>query len=116
VGKGDDVLERVVFEDVEVALLEILGQVAILIDNGAGQEDLVDIATKGVDAVVALDFLVGDGVRGAYGGVVGRIRRDDGVMVDIERRLGFGLLRGWHDGGHGGCGCLRGGGLRGGVW
>jgi hypothetical protein len=37
-------------------------------------------------------------------------------MVDIERRLGFGLLRGWHDGGHGGCGCLRGGGLRGGVW
>jgi len=106
VGEGDDGLEGVVLEDVEVALLEILGEVAVLIDDGAGEEDLIDIAAKGIDAVVTLDFLRGIGVGGADGGVVSGIGGDDGVVVDVERRLKFGLLRGGYDSGRGGLGCF----------
>jgi len=102
VGERDDVLQGVVFEDVEIALGEVLDEVAVLIDHGAGQDDFVDVAGEGVDALVALDFLVRSvGVRGADGCVVCGVRGDDGVVVDVEGRLGFGLPRRRHIGGGG---------------
>jgi hypothetical protein len=110
VGEGDDGLKSVVFEDVEVGLLEVEDEVAILIDDGAGKNDFVDVAGEGVDALLALDFLVaGVGMGGADGGVVGGVGGDDGVAVDVEGGLGLGSLGRWDD-------CLRagdGGGLRG---
>jgi hypothetical protein len=90
VGERDDVLQGVVFEDVEIALGKVLDQVAVLIDDGAGQDDFVDVAGEGVDALVALNFLVRRvGVRRADGGVVRGVRGDDGVVVDVEGRLGL---------------------------
>ena len=66
---------------------------AILIDDGAGEDDFIDVAGEGVDALLALDLLVradvGVGARRADRGVVGRVGGDDGVVVDVEGRLGF---------------------------
>jgi len=107
VREGDDVLEGVVFEDVEVGLGEVLDEVAVLIDDGAVEDDFVDIAGEGVDALAALDFLIGVGVAGADGGVIGGVGGDDGVVVDVEGGLGFGELGGWDVGGR--CGLLLGG-------
>ena len=101
VGEGNDVLEDVVFVDVEIALLEVLDEVAVVVDNGAVEDDFVDVTGEGVDAVLALRLLAGGGMGGIDGGVIGRVRGDDGVAVDVERRLVFGLLWRRNDGGSG---------------
>ena len=89
--EGDDGLGDVVFPDLEVGFGEVLDEVAVLIDDGAGEEDFIDVAGEGIDAVLALDFLVGAGVTGADAGIVGGVGGDDGVVVDVEGGLGLRL-------------------------
>jgi hypothetical protein len=103
--ESNDVLEGVVFEDVEVGLGEILDEMAVVVDDRAIEDDLVDVAGEGVDAVLALRLLVGGGVGRTDGRVVGSVGRDDGIAVNVEGRLGFRELRGRNDGGCG-RGCL----------
>ena len=105
-------LRNAVLKDVEVVAGEVVDEVALLVENGGAEHDLLHVAAKGIAAVRLVDvaWLRGGGGRGADawldGGIVAGIGRADRVALDIERLLGFGRVdgcgglckrRGWRD-------------------
>ena len=92
--EGSDGLLHAIFKDVEVILLQVVDDAAIVVKNAGIEYDLIDVAAKGEAALFVLQGCTGLDcvrIRGADGLIVGGVRRDDGIAINSERGLLFRL-------------------------